>query len=126
VTDIDSASNGPEDPSPRGAVAVPQAPSPEATTSTTSTTSTAGGVTFDFTFNGNSYTCNVNAPDQYGQYGFTITQGTNTIASLIYKDDNDWSITVGLPSALQVDTNLTINQLDVNIAKGSVTKPAQT
>jgi hypothetical protein len=120
MTDMDSASSGPEELSPHVAAAVPQAPSADATTST------AGGVTFDFTFNGNQYTCNVNAPDQYGQYGFTITQGTTTIASLIYKDDNDWSIQVGLPSALQVDTNLTINQLNVNIGKGSVTTPAQT
>ena len=85
---------------------------------------TGGGVTFDFVFNGVTYTVQVNAPDAAGQYGFTITQGGNTIASLIYKDDNNWAIAAGLPSSLQVDTNLTVSKLSIDISKGTVTQPA--
>jgi hypothetical protein len=90
---------------------------------TAATSTTGGGVTFDFVFNSVTYTVQVYAPDQNGQYGFTITQATTTIASLIYKDDNNWSIAAGLPSALQVDTNLTVNKLSVDINKGTVVTP---
>ena len=83
---------------------------------------TGGGVTFDFVFNAVTYTVKVNAPDTVGQYGFTITQGGNTIASLIYKDDNNWAIAAGLPSSLQVDTNLTVSKLSIDISKGIVTQ----
>jgi hypothetical protein len=113
MTDTDSASSGPENPSQPAAVAVPQAASP-------AVAATGGGITFNFVFNNTTYTVQVYAPDQNGQYGFAITQGTTTIASLIYKDDDDWSIAAGLPSALQVDTNLTINQLNLNISHGTV------
>jgi hypothetical protein len=113
MTDTDSASSGPENPSQPAAVAVPEAASPAAA-------ATGGGITFNFVFNNTTYTVQVYAPDANGQYGFAITQGTTTIASLIYKDDDDWSIAAGLPSALQVDTNLTINQLNLNISHGTV------
>ena len=113
MTDTDSASSGPEDSSQSGAVVVPQAATPAVAV-------TGGGITFDFVFNNTTYTVKVYAPDSNSQYGFTITQGTTTIASLIYKDDDDWSIAAGLPSALQVDTNLTINQLNLNISHGTV------
>jgi hypothetical protein len=113
MTDTDSASSGPEDSSQSGAVVVPQAATPAVAV-------TGGGITFDFVFNNTTYTVKVYAPDSNSQYGFTITQGTTTIASLIYKDDNDWAIAAGLPSALQVDTNLTINQLNLNISHGTV------
>jgi len=83
-----------------------------------------GGVTFDFLFNQVKYTATVFAPDPNGQYGFKITQGANTIASLVYKDDNNWAIAAGLPSALQVDTNLTVSTLNVDITKGTVTPPS--
>jgi hypothetical protein len=82
-----------------------------------------GGVTFDFVFNTITYTVQVYAPDAAGQYGFTITQAANTVASLIYKDDNNWAITAGLPSSLQVDTNLTVSKLSIDINKGTVTQP---
>jgi hypothetical protein len=85
------------------------------------TATTGGGVTFNFVFNNVTYTVQVYAPDAAtGQYGFKITQAGNTIASLIYKDDADWEIGVGLPDAFKVDDNLTINKLEVNIAHGSV------
>jgi hypothetical protein len=80
-----------------------------------------GGVTFDFVFNAVTYTTQIYAPDSHGQYGFTITQANTTIASLIYLDDNDWKIAAGLPGALQVDTNLKINTLNVDISKGTTT-----
>jgi hypothetical protein len=116
VTDLDSASSVPEEPSQPGAVAETPQASPAATTSTGS------NVTFDFAFGGNTYTTQIYAPDPTtGQYGFTITQGTTTIASLIYKDEADWAITVGLPSALKVDENLTINAMNVNITHGAIT-----
>ena len=82
---------------------------------------TGGGVTFDILFNNVNYTIQVQAPDPNGRYGFTITQATNTIASLLYKDENNWAIAAGLPSALQVDTNLTVNKLNIDINKGTVT-----
>jgi hypothetical protein len=80
-----------------------------------------GGVTFDFVFNTVTYTVQVYAPDANGQYGFAITQGTTTIASLIYKDTNDWKIAVGLPRSFEVDPNLTINTLTMDIQHGTVT-----
>ena len=82
--------------------------------------STAGGITFDFVFNSVTYTVQIYAPDSHSQYGFTVTQGTTTIASLIYASDADWAIAAGLPSALQIDSTLTVNQLNVNITHGSV------
>lgn len=90
----------------------------------TGSPTTGGGVTFDFVFNGVTYTVQVNAPDTFDQYGFIITQATTTIASLIYKDDNNWAISAGLPSALQVDTNLTVSKFNVDITKGTVTPPS--
>ena len=85
---------------------------------------TGGGVTFDFVFNNVTYTVQVYAPDANGQYGFKVTQAANTIASLIYKDDNNWEIAAGLPSALQVDTNLTVSKLSIDISKGTTTPPS--
>lgn len=86
---------------------------------------TGGGITFDFVFNSVTYTVQVYAPDTAtAEYGFTITQAGNTIASLIYKDDNNWAIAAGLPSNLQVDTNLMISKLNIDISKGTVTPPS--
>jgi len=88
------------------------------------TPTTGGGVTFDFVFNQVTYTAQVFAPDQNGQYGFKITQAATTIASLTYKDDQNWAIVAGLPSALQVDTNLTVSKLSIDINKGTVVAPS--
>jgi hypothetical protein len=97
---------------------------PQATAAATSST-TGGGITFDFVFNSVTYTVQVYAPDATtGEYGFAITQAGNTIASLIYKDDNNWAIAAGLPSNLQVDTNLMISKLNIDISKGTVTPPS--
>lgn len=115
MSDIEPPAGPAADSPNAGSVAVPE---PAATTPTT-----GGGVTFDFVFNSVTYTVQVYAPDTNGQYGFTITSATNTIASLIYKDDNNWAIAAGLPSALQVDTNLTVSKLNVDIAKGTVVTP---
>jgi hypothetical protein len=82
--------------------------------------STGGGTTLQFVFNGVTYNVQVYAPDSHSQYGFTITQGTDTIASLIYASSDAWAISAGLPSALQIDSNLTVNQLNVNITHGTV------
>jgi hypothetical protein len=116
VSDSEGTATPAADPPGSGAVEVPEA-------AATTTTTAAGGVTFNFDFNNVTYTVQVYAPDTNGQYGFTITQGTNTIASLIYKDDNDWAIAAGLPSALQVDTNLTVSKLNIDIRKGTVITP---
>jgi hypothetical protein len=110
VTDIEPAAEPTGSPSTQASEMVPQAAS-----------TVGGGVTFDFVFNNVTYTAQVYATDSHGQYGFTITQANTTIASLIYLDDNDWKISAGLPSALQVDTNLKINTLSVDISKGTVT-----
>jgi hypothetical protein len=114
VTDIEPAAEPTENPSTSASEMVPPAAAAAAST-------TGGGVTFDFVFNNVTYTAQIYAPDSHSQYGFTITQGNTTIASLIYLDDNDWKISAGLPSALQVDTNLKINTLSVDISKGAVT-----
>jgi hypothetical protein len=98
----------------------PQVPS--AATPAAATPTVGGGVTFDFVFNSVTYSVQVFAPDpQTGQFGFTITQATTTIASLIYKDTEDWKIEVGLPGNFQVDSSLTINALTVDIQHGTVT-----
>jgi hypothetical protein len=104
------------EPAPAGSAVAPQAAAAAAGQTV------GGGVTFDFVFNGVTYTVQVYAPDNSAvpQYGFAVTQAGNTIASLIYRDDNDWAISVGLPSALQVDTNLTVNKLNIDINKGTV------
>jgi hypothetical protein len=107
-----------EDPPSPGSAVAPQA-APAASSPTA-----GGGVTFDFQFNNVTYTVQVYAPDTNGQYGFQITQAATTIASLIYKDDNNWEISAGLPSALQVDTNLTVSKLNIDINKGTVTQPS--
>jgi hypothetical protein len=93
---------------------VPQAAAAAASTA-------GGGVTFDFVFNTVTYTAQVYVLDSHNQHGFTITQANTTIASLIYLDDNNWKISAGLPSGLQVDTNLKINTLNVDISKGTTT-----
>ena len=85
------------------------------------TPAVGGGVTFDFVFNTMTYTVQVYAPDSNGQYGFSVTQGSTTIASLIYKDTDDWKIAVGLPAAFVVDPTLTINALTMDIQHGTVT-----
>jgi hypothetical protein len=80
-----------------------------------------GEVTFDFVFNTVTYTVQIYTLDSHNQHGFTITQANTTIASLIYLDENNWKISAGLPGALQVDTNLKINTLNVDISKGNTT-----
>ncbi len=106
---------------------------PHATT--TGTTSTEGGLSFQITFKETVYTVSVYAPDPNGQYGFTVTYtnstttpaSTVTVASLIYKDESDWQVIASLPKALQLDTNLTVNQLSLDLAEGTVTPlPAPT
>ena len=82
---------------------------------------TGGGVTFDFVYNGVTYTVQVYAPDASSQYGFKVTQASTVISALTYKDDQNWQIQVGLPGAFKVDNNLTINALTVNIENGTVT-----
>jgi hypothetical protein len=89
---------------------------------------TTGGLSFQITFKGVVYTITVYAPDSNKQYGFTVTYSdssttpatTVTVASLIYKDDNDWQVIASLPKALQVDTNLTVNQLSIDLTEGTV------
>lgn len=114
MTDIEPAAEPTGSPSTQASEMAPQAAAAAAST-------VGGGVTFDFVFNNVTYTVQVYATDSHGQYGFTITQANTTIASLIYLDDNDWKISAGLPSALQVDTSLKINTLSVDISKGTVT-----
>ena len=116
MSDSEGTATPAADPPGSGAVEVPEA-------AAAATTTAAGGVTFNFDFNNVTYTVQLYAPDSNGQYGFTITQGANTIASLIYKDGNDWAIVAGLPSALQVDTNLTVSKFNININKGAVITP---
>jgi hypothetical protein len=84
-------------------------------------TTAGGGVTFNFVFNGVTYTVDVYAPDSSTspQYGFKVTQAANTVASLTYQDENNWEIVVGLPQQLQIDTNLTLTTLNVNLKKGT-------
>ena len=97
-------------------------------TATTGTTPTAGGLSFQVTFNSVVYTISVYAPDLHSQYGFTITYEnttvtpptTVTVASLIYANDSNWEVIASLPKSLQVDTNLTVNSLSVDLAKGTV------
>jgi hypothetical protein len=106
--------------------------SPRDTTTTATTTTTPGGsLSFQVTFKGTPYTIAVSAPDSNGQYGFTITyQDTSTtpattvtVASVIYKDENNWEIMAGLQKALQIDTNLTVNALSIDLVEGTVVKP---
>jgi hypothetical protein len=78
------------------------------------------GVQFSFVYGTTTYDVAVYAPDSNNQYGFKVTQGSTVIAALTYKDDQDWQIMVGLPSAFKVDQNLTINALSVNIQNGTV------
>jgi len=107
------------------AAVTPQAAAAAAVTTTT------GGISFDFVYNTKTYTCKVYAGDAHGQYGFTITETdsgsatTTTVASLIYLPPigtaaEGWQIQVNLPSALQIDTNLSLSQLGVEITKGTV------
>jgi hypothetical protein len=90
------------------------------------TTTSGAGITFDFTYGTDNYTVQVFAPDHNQQYGFTVTQvnsttGANvTVASLIYANQDNWEISVGLPSALHVDTNLTVSKLTIDLTKGTV------
>jgi hypothetical protein len=96
------------------------------------TTTGGGTLGFDVTFNKVDYRITVFSPDPgTKQYGFTITHAvtnpdgtttTETVASLIYLDQDNWEIVAGLPKSLQVDTNLTVNALNVDIAKGIITK----
>jgi hypothetical protein len=108
---------------PEGAV------TPEAAAATVTTTT--GGISFDFVYNNNTYTCKVYAGDAHGQFGFTITETTSgastatTVASLIYLPPSattaeGWQIQVNLPNPLQIDTNLSLSQLGVEITKGTV------
>ena len=107
------------------AAVTPQAAAAAAVTTTT------GGISFDFVYNTKTYTCKVYAGDAHGQYGFTITETDSgsttatTVASLIYLPPSGtaaegWQIQVNLPSALQIDTNLSLSQLGVEITKGTV------
>jgi hypothetical protein len=94
----------------------------------TATTTTGGGLSFQVTFNSVVYTISVYAPDPHSQYGFTITYEnttvtpptTVTVASLIYANDSNWEVLASLPKSLQVDTNLTVNSLSLDLAKGTV------
>jgi hypothetical protein len=108
---------------PEAAVA-PQAAAAAATTTT-------GWVSFNFVYNSKTYTCEVCTGDAHGQYGFTITETPSgattatTVASLVYLPPTGtaaegWQIQVNLPSALQIDTNLSLSQLGVEITKGTV------
>jgi hypothetical protein len=81
---------------------------------------TGGNCQFNFVFNGVTYTVQVYVPDTNGQYGFAVTQAGNPIAALTYKDDQNWSISVGLPPNLQIDTNLMVKNLNINIEHGAV------
>jgi hypothetical protein len=94
----------------------------------TGTTSTGGSLSFGITFKGTEYLISVYAPDPNGQYGFTVTYtnstttppSTVTVASLIYKDENDWQVIASIPKALQLDSNLTVNQLSIDLVEGTV------
>jgi hypothetical protein len=94
----------------------------------TTTPAAGGGLSFQITFNSVVYTVTVYAPDANQQYGFTVTYSnsattpptTVTVASLIYKDENDWQVIAALPKALQIDTNLTVNQLNIDLTEGTV------
>jgi hypothetical protein len=101
---------------PRRTRATPAASAAAATAAAT----TGGGVTFDFVYNGVTYTVQVYAPDSNSQYGFKVTQGATVVSALTYKDDQNWQIQVGLPGTFKVDNNLTINALTVNIENGTV------
>ena len=88
-------------------------------------TVTGNGIVFDFTYNGNTYQLTVCTPDKIGQYGFSLIEGTNTLAQLIYapasasnNNTEGWAIVAGLPKALTVDNNLTVNSISINISKG--------
>jgi hypothetical protein len=116
VTDIEPVAEPERSPSTPASEMAPQSDAATASTA-------GGGVTFDFVFNNATYTVQVYVRDSHNQCGFTITEASTTIASLIYLDENDWKISAGLPSALQVDTNLKINTLNVDISKGTVTTP---
>ena len=79
-----------------------------------------GGINFSVTFHGTTYVIQVYPRDANGQSGFTITEGATVVAGLIYKDDTDWEIKVGLPATFKIDDNLTINALNVDIQAGTV------
>jgi hypothetical protein len=101
--------------------------SPQATAAA-GTSSAGGSLSFQITFKEIVYTVSVYAPDPNGQYGFTVTHtnstttpaSTITVASLIYKDESDWQVIASLPQALQLDSNLTVNQLSIDLLEGTV------
>jgi hypothetical protein len=111
---------------------VANASSPQDTT----TTSTGGSLSFQITFKNVVYTIDVGAPDPTTkQYYFRVTYEDSTVsppatvtaASFVYRDEADWQVIASLPKALQLDTNLTINQLTIDITEGTVTSiPAST
>lgn len=107
-----------------------QAPGPQLTPQvTTSNDPTTGTLKFGVTFASVDYMINVYYPEPTtGQYGFVITRqvtdstgktSTVTVVELAYKDDTQWKIVAGLPTSLQVDTNLTVNQLNIDLTKGA-------
>jgi hypothetical protein len=123
VSDTEPTANPGADPA---NVSSPPAVRPAAATTTTTS---SNGLTFGFTYGADTYNVQIYAPDQNPtkpQYGFTVTQvnattsKTTTVASLIYADQDNWEIMVGLPGTLQVDTNLTVNQLNIDLTKGAV------
>jgi hypothetical protein len=96
---------------------------------TTTNNPTTGTLTFGVTFASTDYTINVYYPEPTTeQYGFTITRqvtdstgktSTVVVIELAYKDDTQWKIVAGLPASLQVDSNLTVNQLSIDLVKGA-------
>jgi hypothetical protein len=103
-------------------------------TGTGTTPATSGNLSFQVTFKEVVYTIDVYAPDANKQYGFTVTYedtSTNpattvTVASLIYKDESDWQVIAALPKSLQLDTNLTVNQLSIDLTEGTVSALSST
>jgi hypothetical protein len=87
-------------------------------------TTTGKSLSFSIVFKGTTYDISVEAPNASGLYGFTITSADGTasaitVAELIYKDEDNWTIKASLPKSLQLDTNLTLNALSIDLTEGN-------